>query len=343
MKSIPSISDQINENKIFKIINKNFSKLAASYYLIISNWLIRAYNVFGDIDKYIIVVYLINKDFIFFRRNGIILDFDTFFNGKTLEIEKINISDISKDLKIPKESVRRKIEELEKLGVIKKNKKKIFVDRVILSKYFPPSNRMKTVNEITNLLYIFNKILKKENEIDKTFERDQIISSLKENYTFCWYQFNKFLFTFTNRWRSEVKDLETYSIGLIVMINATENEKMRIKDFNMKSFQTSVQGIDDRGVNAMSISEITSIPRPTVVRKLKYLIKNNYLTINEKKLVSVDIKGNVLKRSRALQDKNIQDLSNFIYRVFNQINIINSKKISSTDDDNYIPGYLRSF
>ena len=343
MKSVPSISDQIDENKIFKIINKNFSKLATSYYLIISNWLIRAYNVFGDIDKYIIVVYLINKDFIFFRRNGIILDFDTFFNGKTLEIEKINISDISKDLKIPKESVRRKIEELEKLGVIKKNKKKIFVDRNIISKYFPPSNRIKTVNEVTNLLYIFNKILKKENEINKTFERDQIISSLKENYTFCWYQFNKFLFTFTNRWRSEVKDLETYSIGLIVMINATENEKMRIKDFNMKSFQTSVQGIDDRGVNAMSISEITSIPRPTVVRKLKYLIKNDYLTINEKKLVSVDIKGNTLKRSRDLQDKNIQDLSNFIYRVFNQINIINSKKISSTDDDNYIPGYLRSF
>ena len=343
MKSVPSISDQIDENKIFKIINKNFSKLAASYYLIISNWLIRAYNVFGDIDKYIIVVYLINKDFIFFRRNGIILDFNTFFNGKTLEIEKINISDISKDLEIPKESVRRKIEKLEKLGVIKKNKKKIFVDRDIISKYFPPSNRMKTVNEVTNLLYVFNKILMKENEINKTFERDQIISSLKENYTFCWYQFNKFLFTFTNRWRSEVKDLETYSIGLIVMINATENEKMRIKDFNMKSFQTSVQGIDDRGVNAMSLSEITNIPRPTVVRKLKYLIKNNYLTINEKKLVSVDIKGNTLKRSRDLQDKNIQDLSNFIYRVFNQINIINSKKISSTDDDNYVPGYLRSF
>ena len=343
MKSIPSVSDQIDENKIFKIINKNFSKLAPSYYAIISNWLIRSYKVFGDIDKYIIVVYLINKDFIFFRRNGIILDYETFFNGKTLEIEKINITDISKDLQIPKESARRKVEELEKNGIIKKVKKKIFVDRTVIAKYFPSSNRLLTVNEVTNLLYIFNQILKQENEVNKTFERDQIISLLKENYTFCWYQFNKFLFTFTNRWRSEVKDLETYSIGLIVMINATENEKMRIKDFNMKSFQTSVQGIDDRGVNAMSISEITSIPRPTVVRKLKYLIKNNYLSINEKKLVSVNIKGTALKRSRDLQDKNIQDLSNFIYRVFNQINIINSKKISSADDDNYIPGYLRSF
>ena len=344
MKSIPSVSDQIDENKIFKIINKNFSKLAPSYYAIISNWLIRSYKVFGDIDKYIIVVYLINKDFIFFRRNGIILDYETFFNGKTLEIEKINITDISKDLQIPKESARRKVEELEKNGIIKKVKKKIFVDRTVIAKYFPSSNRMLTVNEVTNLLYIFNQILKQENEVNKTFERDQIISLLKENYTFCWYQFNKFLFTFTNRWRAEVKDLETFCIGLLVMVNAAENKNFRVKDLNMKAYQISVQGIDDRGVNAMSISEITGIPRPTVVRKLKYLIKNNYLTINKKKLVSVNIKGNALKRSTNLQDNNIQDLSNFIYRVFNQINIINTKKISSSsDDENFIPSYLRSF
>ena len=112
MKSIPSISSQIDENKIFKIISKNFSKLAPSYYKLISNWLIRAYHVFEDIDKYLIVVYLINNDFIIFRRHAIVLDFDTFFKEKALEIEKINISDISKDLQIPKESVRRKVYEL---------------------------------------------------------------------------------------------------------------------------------------------------------------------------------------------------------------------------------------
>jgi len=341
MKSIPSISEQIDEKKIFRIINKNFSKLLPSYYMVISNWLIRAYNVFGDIDKYLIIVYLINKDFIFFRRNGIILDFESFFNGKTIEIEKINISDISKDLLIPKESVRRKVEKLEKKGIIKKIKKKIFVDRTAISKYFPPSNRMKTLNEIANLLYVFSKILKEENEVNKSFTYNQIVILLKENYTFCWYQFNRFLFTFTNRWRIEVKDLETYCIGLLVMISATENKKMKVKDLNMKTFQISVQGIDDRGVNAMSIADITGIPRPTVVRKLKYLLKNNYLTINEKKLISVDIKGSALKRSRDLQNKNILDLSNYIYRVFNQINIINSKKVGSTDGDNYVPGYLR--
>ena len=341
MTSIPSISSQIDENKIFKIINKNFNKLSSSYYNLISNWLIRAYNVFGDIDKYLIVVYLINKDFIFFKRNGIIVNFDTFFKGKTLEIPKINISDISKDIQLPKESVRRKIQELEKKGVIKKINKKIVVDRTIISKYFPPSNRMKTLNEVANLFYEFNKLLKKENEITEIFKLDKIVDSLKENYTFCWLEFNKFLFVFTNNWRKEVKDLETYSIGLVVMINAAMDKNFREKNINMKSWQKKVQGTDERGVNAMSLSDITGIPRPTVVRKLKYLVKNNYLVINEKKLVSINMKGPALKKGQEIQDKNMLSLSNFMYIVFNQIKIINS----GTDDtkDNFVPSYLRGF
>ena len=324
MKSVPSISSQIDENKIFKIINKNFSKLAPSYYKLISNWLIRAYHVFEDIDKYLIVVYLINNDFIFFRRHAIVVDFDTFFKEKALEIEKINISDISKDLQIPKESVRRKVYELEKKGVIKKFKKKIFIDRTVISKYFPVNNRITTLNEVSSLLYEFNKLLKEENEISKTFEIHQITSSLKENYTFCWYQFNKFLFIFTNRWRAEVKDLETFCIGFLVMLNAADNKHFRVKDLNLKTFQKLAMSADKTGLNAMSISEITGIPRPTVVRKVKYLINNDYLAINEKKLISVNIRGLAFKRSTNLQDKNMLSLSNFIYRVFNKIKVINS-------------------
>ena len=97
-------------------------------------------------------------------------------------------------------------------------------------------------------------------------------------------------------------------------------------------------GSDDRGVNAMSLSDITGIPRPTVVRKLKYLINNNYITINEKKLLFIDIKGTKLKRSSDLQDANILTLSKFIYKVFNQIKIIDSSK---SKDDDFVPSYLR--
>ena len=334
MTQVPSVTAQIDEKEIFKVINNNFSKLAPYYYVMMSNWLIRAYGVHNDIDKYLILLYLINKDLIIFRRNGLIVSYDTFYKERSLEIDKINISDISKDLQIPKESVRRKIIELEKKNIIKKNGKKIFIDRSALS----ISNGKDTIKDISALLFQFNKILKNEKLGEKIFNVDQISHSIKENFSFCWYQFYKFIFVYTNRWRKEVKDLETMCIGILVMLNASENKSFKVKDLNLKTYQKKVMGSDERGMNAMSLSDITGIPRPTVVRKLKFLIKNNYITINEKKLLFINIQGTNLKRSSELQDANIKTLSDFIYKVFNQIKIIDSGK---DKDDDFIPSYLR--
>ena len=114
MKPIPSITDQFSEKKFHTLTKKKFSKIAPYWYALISNWSINAYEHYNDIDKFLICVYLINKNLIFFRKNGLIIDYNTFYKDKILEIEKINISDISKDLEIPKESVRRKVLELEK-------------------------------------------------------------------------------------------------------------------------------------------------------------------------------------------------------------------------------------
>ena len=85
-----------------------------------------AYKQFKDIDKFLILIYLINTDFKFYRRNNIIITYDEFYKDKTLEISKTNLIEISKDLNIPKESVRRKISQLERNGIIKKKGKKIF-------------------------------------------------------------------------------------------------------------------------------------------------------------------------------------------------------------------------
>ena len=330
MTTVPSVTAQIDEKEIFKVISNNFSKLAPFYYVMISNWLIRAYNVHKDIDKYIIIIYLINKDLIVFRRNGLIVDYDTFYRDRSIEIEKINLSDISKDLEIPKESVRRKILELEKEGVIKKTGKKMFVNRSTLV----ATQAKDTLKDMSSLLFEFNKLLKNE----KAFTVDEISSSMKENFSFCWYQFYKFIFIYTNRWRKEVKDLETMCIGILVMLNASHNKSFKVRDLNLKTYQKKVMGSDDRGINAMSLSDITGIPRPTVVRKLKYLIDNNYIAINEKKLLFINIQGANLKRSTELQDANIKSLSNFIFKVFNQIKIIDSSK---EEDDDFIPSYLR--
>ena len=320
MNALPSISSQIDEDKIFKIINKNFSKIAPFYYHLITSWLIRSYNVFQDIDKFVILIYFINKDLIFFRKNGLVINYDKFYNDKSIEIPKINISDISNDLKIPKESVRRKLQELEKKGIIKKTGKKIFVDRSA----FTTAKAEQTLKELSILISKFNEILVEEKVTNIIFNTDEISESIKTNFSFCWYQFYKFLFIFTTRWRNNVADLETLAIGFVVLLNTIDNKSFRVKDLNRKKYFKLSQGSDDIGVNAMSLSDITGIPRPTVVRKLKYLIKNNFLHINEKKLITLNITGATLKKTNELQDLNMKNLSNFLYRVFNQIKIINS-------------------
>ena len=279
MNTLPSISAHINEKIINKVIQDNFAALAPSFFTLTSNWFVRAYNHHKDIDKFVIIIYLIHQDLIYFRQNGIKINYEAFYKDKSIEINKIKISDISKDLGVPKESIRRKILELERQKIIKRIGKKIFVVQDTL--YSAKADN--TLTEVATILHEFSKILKKEKLTNKIYSVEEIILAIKENFSYCLYQFNKFWFIYIGRWRAELKDLETLSIGMVVVINAVKNKNFFPKNI-MRSYHKELMGSDNRGVNAMSISEITGIPRPTVVRKLKYLIDKKYLHINEKKL-----------------------------------------------------------
>ena len=318
MNTLPSISSHIDEKVINKVILDNFAALAPSFFTLTSNWFVRAYDHYKDIDKFIIIIYLININLIYFRKNGVKIDYDTFYRDKSIEITKINISDISKDLGVPKESIRRKVLELEKEGTIKRSGKKIFVVRDTLYSV----RATNTLTEIATILHEFNKILKKEKLATNVYSINEIISAMKENFSYCWYQFNKFWFIYINRWRAELKDLEYLAIGMVVVINAVKNKEFSSKK-NIHSYHKAVMGSDVRGVNAMSISEITGIPRPTVVRKLKFLIDKKYLHINEKKLITFDAKDSAFQKTGKMINQNMLSLSNFIYKIFNQIRIIN--------------------
>ena len=319
MNTLPSISEHIDEKIINKVIQDNFAALAPCYFTLTSNWFVRAYDHWKDIDKFVIIIYLIHQDLVYFRQNGLKINYETFYEKKSIEISKINISDISKDLRVPKESIRRKVLELEKQKVIKKTGKKIFIVRDTLYS----AKAVETLAEVANILHEFNKILKKEKLVNEVYSVNEIILSIKENFSYCMYQFNKFWFAYLNRWRVELKDLESLGIGMVVIINAVKNKDFTPKK-NIRSYHKELMGSDNRGVNAMSISEITGIPRPTVVRKLKYLIDKKYLHINEKKLISFNAKDSAFITTKGMVNKNMLSLSHFIYKVFNQIRIINS-------------------
>ena len=126
-------SSLLSENKIQKVIVENFDEIAPFYYKLLSEWTNSSYETFQDIDKYLIILYLINKDFDYYIQNGLVESYDTFFlYDKSLELDRINIIEISKNLIIPKESARRKILRLEEFGVLKKLAKRyISIDRLL--------------------------------------------------------------------------------------------------------------------------------------------------------------------------------------------------------------------
>jgi len=318
MEKIPSISSEINKVEVNKFIFNNFNSISPYFYKLISEWMSDAYKIFKDLDKFLILIYLINTDFEFFRRNNLNITYESFYKDKTLEINKINLIQISKDLNIPKESVRRKISELEKKGVIKKKGKKIFLDRSAYESQEP----INTLKNVSVLLSKFSEISKKKNLTKKSFDRTEVSKLIKNNFSFCWYQFFKFIFSYCYRWRKYFGDLEIMLIGITIAFNSVTTASIKLKGIEsyIDKWREDILQNNIRGINAMSISEITGIPRPTVIRKINSLIKLNMIEMDKNKLLNVKFNNKSYKETSELQNETINDLGVFITRTFNQIN-----------------------
>ena len=319
MEKLPSISSEINKVEVNKFIFNNFNSISPYFYKLISEWMSDAYKIFKDLDKFLILIYLINTDFEFFRRNNLNITYESFYKDKTLEINKINLIQISKDLNIPKESVRRKISELEKKGIIKKKGKKIFLDRSAYESQEP----INTLKNVSVLLSKFSEISKKKNLTKKSLDRTEVSKLIKNNFSFCWYQFFKFIFSYCYRWRKYFGDLEIMLIGITIAFNSVTTASIKLKGIEsyIDKWREDILQNNIRGINAMSISEITGIPRPTVIRKINSLIKLNMIEMDKNKLLNVKFNNKSYKETSELQNETINDLGIFITRTFNQINI----------------------
>ncbi len=319
MKKLPSIYSELENDVIDEVFKNNFDLLSPYFLKLMSEWTIGGYNLFKDFDKYSILIYLVNKQFEFYRRNNLNISYDNFYKDKSLEIEKINLIKISTDLNIPKESIRRKIIELEKKGIIKKRGKRITIDRSA----YVSTQPINTLKNLSNLLSIFSRILKKEKIIKNELTQSEIANLIKQNFSFCWYQFYKFLFPYCLRWKKHFGDLEFYSILATVVLNSRTQIDKKLKgiDSYLEKWRSTLISHKIRGINAMSISEITGIPRATVVRKLKILVKNKYISFDKSKLINIDLSNKNFEEMSKIQDLNINSINIFIKRTFNQINL----------------------
>ena len=127
--TLPEITKQIYQEDVLETLKTNFNEVANNWWKHQLAWIHGVYNSFHDHNKFLITIYLIKKTLDFYSRNFTKFSMDEFYANEKIEIEKFNVIEISKFLLIPKETVRRKLIELENDGAILRRRKKILIDR----------------------------------------------------------------------------------------------------------------------------------------------------------------------------------------------------------------------
>ena len=151
-KQIFKISNQISIEEINSIYEKNLKNILFEFFNLENEWFYNAYNEYKDLDKYLILVYLIHRTLETYDKHFYKVSFEKFYNNPHIEIEKISIVDIVKELGISKETVRRKLNQLSKDGVLTRKLKSIRINRLSAN---PKLER--NVFNLSKILYLYSK------------------------------------------------------------------------------------------------------------------------------------------------------------------------------------------
>jgi DNA-binding Lrp family transcriptional regulator len=282
------------------------------------NWLHQNYKLFKDLFKYLIVILLKKKSLEFYFENGISYSYDEFYSYPKIPIDNFSFSELNKDFNLPKETLRRKVLELEKLGVIKKEKRKVFIDRSSYD-FIKPIDQIKITSKYISKV---SKILLKNKLIDKIITEEEIRKKIMKEFSKVWLWFYDFqLNIMNNNMKFLGKDLNIFYIVATCLLNQIYNydNKFKSKDIYSIIFDDYTQAIINQsaaGLNTMSISEMTGLPRATVIRKLKLLEKKRLLTSNSKKQFYLP---NPSTQMSSLIKNNFRFKSEFIARTLNLI------------------------
>ena len=280
-------SKTITDDQVYETIMGNYSSLSREWITHQWNWMNNVYWAFKDHYKYMIVISLIEKTLQFYDQMQIHYSFNEFYTKSYLQIEKFSITELCEKLDLPKETVRRKVLELESEGVIKRIKKKIIIDSKAF-RFAKPENQIKFSSKY---IFIVSKLLNREKIYSKILKQDQIENIFKKKFTLCWRWFYRMQIPLVIGYHKYMYDLTTFHVWGTICMNQVLNVSRQL---NPDSDRPTLDYVatnnvllnnlgSDIGISAMSISDMTQIPRATIIRKCKYLHKEDLIKINEKK------------------------------------------------------------
>ena len=169
---------------------------------------------------------------------------DRYYSKSYLQIEKFSITELCEKLDLPKETVRRKVLELEKEGVIIRNKKKIIIDR----KAFPfvkPDNQIKFSSKYIHLVSL---ALNKDKVYSKKLDQKTIENMIKKKFSLSWRWFYRMQIPLIIGYHKFFQDLTTFHIwGTVCMnqvLNISKHFEKNERDISFDYLTTSGMLID---------------------------------------------------------------------------------------------------
>ena len=285
LKKIDSSNNVFNNEEVYEIFGRFTPDALAPFYRFQQTWVNKAYATFKDFDTYLICMYLIQNIYVNYSDRFHLMSLDSFYDQDKIAIDKINLIQIAKSLNIPKETVRRKINFLQESDIIFRSGKSIYLNNKALE-------ILKPNNSLPMLAVFFEKmsiILSKENWFGRPLTREEVEKFIKDHFTVCWEYFYRFQIPYLTRHRTGFSDLESWNVWgsvAIVQTAAFSEELKKITRENLSGYDNYYIAMlkykPERGINASSISDISGIPRATVIRKLRTLEKKGFIKRNNK-------------------------------------------------------------
>ncbi len=285
-------------------------------------WTNRAYRVFRDLDKYILMIYLVRDYWQNLSNKFQYLSMDDFYDLESIIIDKINLIQISNELNIPKETIRRKVNELQKENILERRGKSIIFNRKGIQSQKP----IETIELLSAFIEKKSNMMQGNEWFGEGLKKDQIRHFIKKYFTIFWLRFFNMQIPFLIRHRNCFEDLETWIVwGNIALSHqyhlAKAAEKNLVKDaISLKNYYQNVADVKiDRGINASSIADISTIPRATVIRKLKWLQKQDCISKNKNLEYQMRSRGKLNKKIQENFLINQNYVAEFLTDIFDYI------------------------
>ena len=278
---------KINLKNLEKQLKINYKDIGNLWILHQCKWLINLFNNIKDQTKLEISIYLLYH---FLKYNNDNISYKDLISMEKLEIVNLKISHIHKLINLPKERVRRKLNELCKSNLIENYKRKIILKKEFIEK-------LRLSNQSNEFSKYFSTLLK-QIKIDN-IKINEVQTNINKNFSYFLTHFYKLQLFFIDVHKKSFKNSKLSNLkvllvcGSVMLSQILNNKKYKSEDttdflkVNFKIFNRQ----NVIGVSASSISDITYLPRPTVTRICKLLLKNKILKINKFKHYHISKEG----------------------------------------------------